>query len=973
MHATHRTDGHLVRDRVRPPDTRRRPHLTGLAAAMPAPVPARGAPERRLSGRHHEREVLDRLMAGVRAGRSEVLVVRGEAGAGKTALLEYLLGRASGCQVARAAGVEAEAELPFAGLHQLCAPFLDRLGRLPGPQRDALGVAFSLRDGNPPDRFVAGLAVLSLLCEVAGNRPLVCVVDDAQWLDRPSAQALGFVANHLAAAPVALVFAARPPAGGPDTAGLGGLTGRGRPPGLAELSVHGLPDGDARELLGAAVPGLLGEQIRDRIVAETRGNPGALRELARGLTAGELAAGFGVPGEALPGRSLDRIRQRLAPLPTATRLLLLVAAAEPARDPVLVWRAAGQLGAGEDAAAPAAAAGLIEPGGQIRFPEPLTRYALYQAASPQERQRAHRALAEAISPATDLDRRAWHRAHAVPGLDEDAAAELERTVGQAQARGGLAAAAAFRGRAAELTYGRARRAQRALAAAGTSYQAGAPTAALRLLAMAQAGPLGKLGSARAELVGARLAADSGQDRDAAPLLLEAARRLELLDPGLAREACRDAFSAALKADRLAGRGALLEVAATVRAARPTPEPARAPDLLLSGLAAVTAEGCAAGAPLLRQALTAFRSREIPTGEALRWLPLACRMSCDLLDDESLDALSARLIGLARSAGALAVLPAGLLAGATIQLLGGEPGAAASMAREAAAVTQETGSSVGRYGPLLIAAWRGRETEAAVLITAATPEMTARGEGQWLTTTHWAAAILGNGLCRYEEALAAAEQAIEGPHEGALATWSIAELIEAAARTGRPGRAAAALHRLAEITNASGTDWALGIQARCRALLTSGEAAEPLYREAIERLGRTRVRTELARAHLVYGEWLRRNRRRVDAREQLRGAHEMLTAMGIEGFAERARRELIATGQTLRKRTVDTVDELTAQEAQVARLAREGHTNPEIGAQLFISARTVEWHLRKVFTKLGISSRRELHAALPELARASVPA
>ena len=495
-------------------------------------------------------------MAGVRAGRSEVLVVRGEAGAGKTALLEYLLERASGCQVARAAGVEAEAELPFAGLHQLCAPFLDRLGRLPGPQRDALGAAFSLRDGNPPDRFVAGLAVLSLLCEVAGNRPLVCVVDDAQWLDRPSAQALGFVANHLAAAPVALVFAARPPAGGPDAPGLSGLTGRSGPPGLAELSVRGLPDGDARALLEAAVPGLLGQQIRDRIVAETRGNPGALRELARGLTPGELAAGFGVPGgPALPGRSLDRIRQRLAPLPPATRLLLLVAAAEPARDPVLVWRAAGQLGAGEDAAAPAAAAGLIEPGGQVRFSDPLTRYALYQAASPQERQRAHRALAEAISPATDLDRRAWHRAHAVPGLDEDAAAELERTVGQAQARGGLAAAAAFRGRAAELTYGRARRAQRALAAAGTNYQAGAPTAALRLLAMAQAGPLGKLGSARAELVGARLAADSGQDRDAAPLLLKAARRLEPLDPGLAREACRDAFSAALKADRLAGRGA----------------------------------------------------------------------------------------------------------------------------------------------------------------------------------------------------------------------------------------------------------------------------------------------------------------------------------------------------------------------------------------------------------------------------------
>ena len=491
--------------------------------------------------------------------------------------------------------------------------------------------------------------------------------------------------------------------------------------------------------------------------------------------------------------------------------------------------------------------------------------------------------------------------------------------------------------------------------------------------MAQAGPLGQLGSAHAELVGARLAADSGQDRDAARLLLKAASRLQPLDPGLAREACGNAFFAALKADRLGSHGAMLEVAAAVRTARPAPAPARAPDLLLYGLAAGTAEGCAAGASLLRQALTAFRGGEIPTGEALRWLPLACRMSHDLLDDESLDALSARLIGLARSAGALAVLPAGLLAGATIRLLGGEPAAAASMAREAAVVTHETGNPAARYAPLLIAAWRGREAEAVALIAAATPEMTARREGQWLTAAHWAAAILGNGLCRYEEALAAAGQAIEGPHERVLALWSMAELIEAAARTGRPERAAATLDRLAEITSASGTDWALGIRARSRALLTSGEAAEPLYREAIERLGRTRVRTELARAHLLYGEWLRRHRRRVDAREQLRSAHDMLTAMGIEGFAERARRELIATGQTLRKRTIDTADELTAQEAQIARLALEGHTNPEIGAELFISARTVEWHLRKVFTKLGISSRRELHAALPDLERASVPA
>ena len=973
MHATLSADAHVAAGRGWLPGPRSDAHMNPLKAATPPVLAgaalagaalagaalAGAAHEPGLRGRSSECEALGRLVENVRAGQSQVLVLRGEVGAGKTALLEYLLERASGCCLARAAGVESEMELAFAALHQLCAPFLDRLERLPGPQRDALSTAFSLRNGATPDRFAVGLAVLSLLSEVAGERPLVCVVDDAHWLDRPSAQALAFVARHLAAKPAAVVFAVR------ESGDEQHLTG------LAELVVRGLTDGDARALLSSAVTGPLDERVRDRIVAETRGNPLALLEVARRLTPEELAGGFGSPGDPAPSSRIEEsFRERLTPLPPATRLLLLVAAAEPLWDPVLVWRAAGQLGVKVEAAAAAAAAGLIEFGGQVRFRHPLVRSAVYRAASPEESQSAHRALAQAIDADSDPDRRAWHRAHATPGLDEGVAAELERSAGRARVRGGLAAAAAFCERAAELTPEPGRRAVRALAAAQAKHRAGAPDAALRLLAMAQAAPLDELGRARAELLRAQLTADPGRGRDASALLLNAARRLEPLHLGLARDAYRDAFCAALTAGRLAIRGGMLEVAAAARALPSAPQP-HAPDLLLDGLAVLATEGYAAGAPILGRALTAFRAEEVRTEEGLRWLPLACRASHDVWDDESWYLLSARLMELAREAGALAVLPVALRLGAGIQLLAGEFAAAASIAAEAEAVARATGNPAGPYSRLMLAAWRGQEAETGQLIAATTPQMVARGEGRWLTAAHWATAVLSNGLCRYDEALAAAEQGSEYPDELGLAVWPAVELIEAAARTGQPERGIGALSRLAEAARAAGTDWALGIEARSRALLSDGESADRLYREAIERLGRTRVRVELARAHLLYGEWLRRESRRVDAREQLRTAHQMLTAMGIEGFAERARRELLSTGETVRKYTAETASELTAQEAQIVRLAGDGHTNPEIGVQLFISARTVEWHLRKVFTKLGVSSRKELRRMLPDLERAGV--
>ena len=976
MYATLPAAGPVAAGRVRTPGPRSNAPMDPLQAAMPpalarpvlagpvlaGAVLAGAAPESGLRGRRGECEALDLLVAEVRAGQSRVLVLRGEAGAGKTALLEYLLERASGCCTARTAGVESEMELTFAGLHQLCAPFLDRIERLPGPQREALSTAFNLREGAAPDRFAVGLAVLSLLSEVAAERPLVCVVDDAHWLDRASAQALAFVARHLAAKPAAVVFAAREPRDEQDLIGLTGLT---------ELAVRGLAEDDARALLTSAVAGPLDERVRDRIVAETRGNPLALLEVTRRLAPEELAGGFSSPGDpAPPSRIEESFRRRLMPLPPATRMLLLVAAAEPLWDPVLVWRVAGQLGIEVEAAAAAAMAGLTESGGQVRFRHPLARSAVYRAASLEERQRAHRALAEAIDPDADPDRRAWHRACAIPGLDEGVAAELDRLVGRARARGGLAAAAAFCERAAELTPEPAGRARRALAAAQAKYQAGASDAALRLLAMAQAGPLDELGRARAELLRAQLTAGSGRGRDTSALLLEAAKRLEPLHLGLARDAYRDAFGAALTDGRLAVGGAIGEVAAAALALPPVPQP-HAPDLLLEGLAVLATDGHAAGVPVLLRALTAFRDEKLRTEERLRWLPLACRVAHDVWDDESCYVLSAQLTGLAREAGALAVLPVALRLGARIKLLAGELAAAASCAAQAEAVTRATGHPIEPYSRLMLAAWRGHDDETRQLLAAAARQLTTRGEGHGLTAAGWAMAVLGNGRCRYEEALAAAEQGSDYPDEPGLAAWSAVELIEAAVRAGQPERGIAALCRLSHATAAAGTDWALGIEARSRALLSDGEFAERLYVEAIERLGRTRVRVELARAHLLYGEWLRRESRRVDAREHLRSAHEMLTAMGIAGFAERARRELLATGETVRKNAGGTAAELTAQEAQIVRLACDGHTNPEIGVRLFISARTVEWHLRKVFAKLGVASRKELRRILPDLERAGV--
>ena len=894
------------------------------------------------------------LVAAVRAGQSRVLVLRGEPGVGKTALLDALAGHAAGCRVVRTAGVQSEIDLAFAGLHQLLAPMLDRLDQLPVPQREALRTAFGLSAGPAPDRFLVALAVLSLLSEVAGEQPLVCVIDDQQWLDRASAQALGFAARRLAADPVALVFAARVP--GEELAG------------LPELAVEGLAEGDARALLDSALAGPLDARVRDQVVAEAGGNPLALLELPRGMTPGELAGGFGLPGAAsLTGRIEDSFRRRLDALPAQTRQLLLLAAADPSGDSLLVWRAAVRLGLPvHEAAALAAEAGLAEFGARVRFRHPLVRSTAYQSASFTERQQVHGVLAAATDPVADPDRRAWHRAQAAAGPDEGVAAELERCAGRAQARGGMAAAAAFLERSVRLTADPAHLVERTLAAAQASMQAGAFDKALGLLVMTEAQPLDEFASARVDLLRAQIAFASGLDSDASPLLLNAARRLESLNPGLARETYLNAWGAALLAGRLAG-GDLAEISRAARALPRSQQPGPV-ELLLDGLALLITDGLPAAAPALRQAVSAFASVGVSADDGLRWGWMAVVAANILWDDDGWRAILARQVQLARNAGALEHLPLYLEAAAIIAAWSGDFGAAASLIAEVNAVREAIGSRIAPYAALLLGSLRGSQAEAIPLIEATINEAEAGGQGLAVTSARWAAAMLYNGLGRYDEASEAARQAAENPSGLQVSMWALIELIEAAARSGNMPMASDALERLAETTQVSGTGFGLGIEARSRALMAEDGPADGLYLEAIDRLGRTQLRPELARAHLVYGEWLRRQGRRSQAREQLRTAHGMLDTMGMEGFAERARRELLATGETARKRTVQATVEasqaLTAQEAQVARLARDGLSNPEIGARLFISSRTVQYHLGKVFTKLGISSRGQLNRVLP---------
>ncbi len=912
-----------------------------------------------LRGRDRECRTLGALIAGVTAG-SQVLVLRGEAGVGKSALLDYATTRADAFKVLRVIGVESDMELAFAGLQQLCAPLLDHLDDLPEPQKAALNVAFGRGIGKAPDRFLVGLAVLSLLAAAAEVQPLLCVVDDAQWLDQVSVQTLGFVARRLLAEPVAVIFAVRDR---PDVLG-----------GLPELPIEGLSDADARDLLDGVMLAGIDSRVRDRIVAETRGIPLAILEVPRNVTATELAGGFWISGKRSSTAAIEEdFMRRIRALPPETQRLLVVASADPTGDAALFLRTAAALGIAVDALGPAEAAGVIEFGPRMHFCHPLMRSAAYRAADLADRRAVHRALSEATDPQADPDRRAWHCANAALGPDDSVAAELEASASRAASRGGVAAAAAFLERATTLTADPELRGTRAIAAARAKREAAAPEAARDLLAVAELAPLSDLQRAQVARLQAQLqfmgsrAGDAGalQTGEAAALLLTAARGLDGLDDELARETYLEALTAAMYAGRLGEPGLLGAVAQAGRdAIARISAPQRPIDLLLSGMTSRILDGPGAGSAHLSAALELWNTNaQSETGPVQNWpFPIAQESAAhELWDDAVLQQIATDMVRRARDGGALAMLPAALVYRAGVHVYTGEFSKAAALLEEADAITAATGHTPMKYHSLTLAAWRGIPDEAVERIEAAAADGLAKGEGRLVGVSAFTSAVLYNGLSRYEEALKAAQRCCEYEDLG-FHGWCLYELIEAAVHIGDRESAEAALPRLEQRPGTSGTEWGLGVVAAARALLASDDDAERLFVEALELLEAARIGPHATRTRLAYGEWLRRMNRRTDARTQLGKAYAAFTEMGAQAFAERARRELAVTGEKVRKQPDASGTELTTQEAQIARLAAEGHTNAEIGAQLFISAHTVEWHLRKVFVKLGITSRRQLRNA-----------
>lgn len=902
-----------------------------------------------LLGRREECARLDTLLKAMREGSSDVLVMSGESGIGKTALLDYAIRAAADVRILRSAGVESEMDLPYAALHRLCLPLLDGVDQLPEPQAEALATVFGMRGGETPGPFLVGLGVLNLLAEAARGGPVVCAVDDAHWLDEASAQAVAFVARRLRAESILMLITSRIP-----TASMRGL---------ASLDVEGLAPAAASQLLDSVVRWPLDDGVRAAILAEARGNPLALLELPLD-SPDRLAGGFGLlEATALAGRIESSFQRRIAELPGDSQELLLLAAAESAGDPVLIWRAAAALGLSPEAGSACADAELLTIGVRFAFRHPLVRSAVYHAAPAEARRRVHRALADATSREADPDRRAWHLGQAVESQDEAIAAELEASADRAQSRGGLAAAAAFLERAAALTPDPVVRAERELLAARDKYHAGAPEGAQMLLDKVESGPHDELRLAHVRQLRGHLAFVTGGAVVAPRLLLEAAQQFEQLDPVLARETYLDAIIYALRTGRFSEDVTVTEVAQAAAAAPVPRRAARAQDVLLDALAVLYTEGHVKGAPLVQQALDGFTPEGLSVSEATRWLSLGCYGAFATWDDVAWERISAANIRHIRATGALGMLPVAHSQRMLVHLHAGEFQAAADLLEESDAIVAAIGVDRPAYDVAAVAAWRGQYERAVELLRVAERAAVERRDGNGLTFVYYASAVMFNGLGRFGEARDAALKAAN-PMGSAFAYWALGELAEAAVRCGDRAQAQEAVEVLATTTTPSATEWGLGTEARVRALISDGAEAEGYYQEAISRLGRSRGVMDLARTQLLYGEWLRAQDRVAEARAQLSAAHGRFAEIGAEGYAERARRELAACGVTVAGPAAQKAVELTDQERQIARRARDGRSNAEIGAELFLSARTVEWHLRKVFTKLGISSRRDLRSVLP---------
>jgi DNA-binding CsgD family transcriptional regulator len=906
-------------------------------------------------GRSKEFGELDRLLAEARNGRSGVLVLRGEAGVGKTKLLESIVASASEWRVARTLGVESEAELAFAALHQLCSPSLDWLEQLPAPQRDALGAAFGLTAGTGAERFLVGLATLSLLSAAAAEQPLICVIDDAQWLDRESAQALAFVARRLQADPIVMLFATR--------------EGRDELAGLPELVVRGLSDENANALLSSVVEAPLDNRVRDRIIAETGGNPLALLELPRGLTPAELAVGFGMPTDLPLSKKIEEtFGRRIERLPPQTRRLLVLAAADEVGDPAEVWRAAGILGIGREAAQPLEEVGLLDIDDLVRFRHPLVRSAAYRGASHRERQIVHGALADATDAEADPDRRAWHLAAAATGPDESLAAELERSAGRAFQRSGCIAAATFLERSAQLTPAPETQAFRRLLAAAAYLQAGSVDRARELIRLS-VGHLADPG-ARAQAMrieGAVRFAD-GRGGETPTLLFGAALALRELDPRAGNETMMECAEAAMWAGNLSTGTTVVDVAEAVRTWFESEDDASTASLLLHGYCQRMTAGYPAPVAWWRGAAQ-MAAQDVTGSTRIQLQGMLWNATGDMLDFDNHIRIARERVREARDQGALATLPIALVCLAWNEIQAGCLDAADAMIAEATEIASATGlpEFPGAHGLIRVAlqAWRGQDAEAGALAKTVNQEARQQGQGLTLQIMDRMLAILDLGYGRYEEARTHLLAAYD-TDPWYVCSMGLADLVEAAWRGGDDETARRALIRLSERAEASQTPWSLGLLARCRALMAVEADANALYLEALDHLDGSGLETELARTRLVYGEWLRRQRRRKDARDQLRAARDAFAAMGAAAFVRRAETELRATGERARARVDQTRSDLTPQELQIAQLAANGDSNAEIAAQLYISPHTVSYHLRKVYEKLGVRSRTQLLAVLSSL-------
>jgi DNA-binding CsgD family transcriptional regulator len=900
-------------------------------------------------GRVAEREALDLLLEGARRGQGGAVVLRGEPGIGTTALLEYARASADGMQLLNAPGVEAEQALAYGNLHRLLEPVLGGATELSQRRQDSLSSTFGGNGHVTLDGFSAADAALALLTRTAAARPVLCIVDDAEWLDASSDQALAFIARRISAEPIAMAFAARE-AAEPQL----------RLQGLPELAVTGLSDEDSRSLLSATT-GDISKGVMDSLLTATRGNPLALAGVVAALSGPQLSGVLELPdplplGERIEAAFIRRIRR----LPEGTQRLLLLIATERVGDEDLIWRVAEELGIGPEDAGPAEAEGLLAPGSHPELRHPFVGFTVYSTAPISERRRIHRALAAALEESPDPDRRAWHLAAATSGLDEAVAAQLEETAERARHRSGYEAMAAALERAAQLSPDPSRRSDRLLSAAWAELVAGNPGRAAALLDDARTGQPDERRAAKVKTLGAALDMARGEDSQVSTALLQAAQALEPLDVALARDTHLVAFEAALYAHHLGPLGTLGAARAARRAPRIPDSKMRAADFLLDGYGALFTEGRAAGIPSLRRAIDILLERG-----GLRWLGLACLGCWELWDEAAMQALAQRRVRLARHDRALTVLPNGLSQLGAYEVIVGRFDAAEARFDESRRAFAWTGNPgvIGSTDPggMMLAVWRGQERRARAVAEACKREATARGQGAFVNLADCHLAVLELSFGNYDAALTAARAARE---DNPL--WSgnraLPELIEAAARTRSLDEGEAAAEELAETANASGTHWGLGMLARSRALLAPDAEADGFYRVAIDHLKRCRATPDLARAHLIYGEWLRRRRRRLDAREQLKIAHQMFASMGARAFAERAQREVLATGERARPAAA-TMAALTPRETKIAELVSRGGTNAEIAAQLFVSPRTIEYHLHKIFRKLGISSRTQLTASL----------